>query len=142
MLQKDYLLREIEKVGLILSHIHRKIWGRDKVSCQEQWQCDVSETLSRELNFNLDKFLALDLEDSLEYIESFKGFDDSNTELLANCLAEMGFRSASEESRVYLQKTLQVYEFLNQKTKTFSLERTQNMQKIRKALSAFADETN
>ncbi len=134
MLQKDYLLREIEKVGLILGYLRQKILGQvEKDSSQKQAYL-IGETLSKELNFNLDNFLTLDLEDSLKYLENFKGFDNSNIELLANCLAEAGFCSPVKISQEYLQKALHLYEFLNQETKTFSLERVQNIQRIQEAL--------
>ena len=46
----------------------------------------------------------LNLEDSNEYICHFEGFNVDNIELLAGCIAQIGFSDESNESKNILKK--------------------------------------
>jgi len=125
MQQRDYLLREIEKFGAMLGVILQKICGGKEnpaITLEKQVE-DTKGMLLNEMNFDLDKFLSLNIEDSNEYICSFEGFNVENIELLAECVSEMGFNDKCDNSKKYLEKALQLYELCNSKSKTYSLER-------------------
>jgi len=134
--QKDYILREIEKIGMIISAIRQKLFGgKENLSVTiEKQLMDVKEMLLSGTNFDLDKFLSLNIEDSNEYISSFKGFSVENIELMAECISQIGFSDNSSVSKKYLEKALQLYEFCNLKSKTYSLEREKNIETIKNAL--------
>lgn len=136
MEQKDYILREIEKIGMIISAIRQKLFGgKENLSVTiEKQLMDVKEMLLSGTNFDLDKFLSLNIEDSNEYISSFKGFSVENIELMAECISQIGFSDNSSVSKKYLEKALQLYEFCNLKSKTYSLEREKNIETIKNAL--------
>ena len=95
---------------------------------------DLKGMLSEATNFDLDKFLSLNIEDSNEYILSFKGFSIENIELLADCIAQAGFCDESTSSKENLQKALQLYELCNLKSRTYSFTREANILKIKNAL--------
>jgi len=134
--QKDYILREIEKIGMIISAIRQKLFGgKENLSVTiEKQLMDVKEMLLSGTNFDLDKFLSLNIEDSNEYISSFKGFSVENIELMAECISQICFSDNSSVSKKYLEKALQLYEFCNLKSKTYSLEREKNIETIKNAL--------
>jgi len=67
---------------------------------------DLKGMLSEATNFDLDKFLSLNVKDSNEYILSFKGFSIENIELLADCISQTGFSEKSASSKEYLEKAL------------------------------------
>lgn len=125
MEQKDYILREIEKIGLIISSIRQKLFGgKENLSLTiENKISDVSGMLLEESDFNLNIFLSLNTEESNEYISSFKGFSNENIELLADCIYEICMTDNSSDSKQYLDKALQLYELCNLKSKTYSLKR-------------------
>ncbi|MCF8370528.1 MAG: hypothetical protein K9H64_02825 [Bacteroidales bacterium] len=137
MEQKDYLLREIEKIGLILSAIRQEIMGgHDRLAIHIEKQVDDTKgMLLNELNFDLDNFLLLDKEGSNTYLSNFEGFKAENMERLAEYIAQIGFSNNSDASKKYLEKALQLYELSILKDKTYSFERERNIVKIKNALS-------
>lgn len=125
MERRDYLLLEIEKIGQILIAIKQKLFGGKEnlaITIEKQTE-DAKEVLFNETNFDLDKFLALNGEESVQYLSSFKGFDVENTERLADFLSHIGFNDQSDKSKRYLEKALQLYELCRLNSKTYSLER-------------------
>ena len=133
MEQKDYLLREIEKMGLILIAIRQKLFGGKEnlsITLENQFKA-AKNMLLNETDFDLDKFLSLNAEYSNEYICSFEGFNVENMELLAEYISQIGF---SDKSQKHLEKALQLYELCDLKSKTYSIEREANINMIRNAL--------
>jgi len=136
MEQKDYLLREIEKIGLIISAIRQKLFGGNgnlSVTVENQFET-LKEMLLTETNFDFDKFLSLNIEESNEYICSIKGFSAENIEHLAECISEICLRDKYRGSKNYLEKALQLYELCNSKSKTYSLERETTINSIKSVL--------
>ncbi len=136
MEQKDYILREIEKIGMILNAIRQKIFGgHDGLAIHLEKQVDDAKgMLLNELNFDLDKFLLLDNEESNKYLLDFPGFNVDNVDELAACISQIGFRDKSDSSKKYLEKALQLYELSILKSKAYSFEREQDILKIKDAL--------
>jgi hypothetical protein len=136
MIQRDYLLREIEKIGAILSAVRQKIFGGKEnlpITLEKQME-DIKGMLLNEINFDLDKFLDLNIEDSNEYVSAFEGFCVENIELLAESISEAGFSGKCDNSRKHLEKALQLYELCNLKSNAYSLEREANINAIKNAL--------
>lgn len=136
MEQKDYLLREIEKIGAIVSAIRQIIFGgKGNLAITLDYQIENAKgMLFRDMNFDLDKFLGLNMEESNKYIFSFKGFNVENIETLADCFSEIGFRNNCNNSKKYLEKALQLYNLCNLKSKTYSFEREKNIDAIKNTL--------
>ena len=136
MVQRDYILREIEKIGVIFSAIKQKLFGgKDNLSITVENQIEnIKGMLLSEMNFDLNKFLELDIADSNEYICSFEGFSIENIEHLAECISKIGFDDNCEDSKKYLEKALQLYDLCNSKSKTYSLEREEKIKEIKENL--------
>ena len=100
MEQKDYLQREIERIGLIISAIRQKLFGgKENLAITIEKRMDaVKEMLFYEISFDLDKFLVLDMEESKNYVDKFEGFNAENRERLAECIAQIGFKYESVKS--------------------------------------------
>ena len=136
MEQKDYLLREIEKIGAIMSAIRQKIFGGKgnlAITIEQQIE-NTKEQLLNGINFDFDKFLDLNTEESNEYLLSFEGFSVENIELLAACISEIGFSDKCDNSKKYLEKALQLYDLCNLKSKTYSIGRETNRMAIKNTL--------
>lgn len=100
MEQKDYLLREIEKIGDIIRAIRQKLFGgtdQSAISVNNQAEA-LKEMMLSEAFIDLDEILALDAEETDEYLAGQKGFNVENIELLARTLADIGMTSAPPES--------------------------------------------
>ena len=131
-----FLLREIEKIGAILRGILQKVFGgkgNEAITLEHQIANAKGELL-RETNFDLDKFLDPKTEYSNEYILSFAGFSVENIGLLAEYLSEIGFSDKCDNSKKYLEKSLQLYNLCNLKSKTYSFGREAKITAIKHAL--------
>lgn len=134
MEQRDYILREIEKIGVLLRAICQRLFGgKDNLAITLEQQLEETKgRLLDEIDFNLDHFFSLDEADAKQYISGFVGFNTDNIELLADSLSEIGFTNIIINSKTYLEKALLLYEFCNTKTKTYSEEREMKIERIRK----------
>jgi hypothetical protein len=136
MEQKDYLMREVEKIGLVMNAIRQKLFGgKGNLAITLEMQiADAKDMLLNDANFDLDKFLNSSIEESNKYIAGFNGFNDANIDLLANYLFQIGLNNKSDDSKKYLEKALQLFEFCNLHDKTYSVEREANMKTIKNVL--------
>lgn len=136
MERRDYILTEIEKIGVILTAIKQKLLGGKENSAitLNKQMVETKNILLDELNFEVDKFLALGMDESIEYLDSFKGFNVDNTDGLAEYFSRLSFRDNSAKSKEYLGKALQLYTISNLKSKTYSLEREMHIMEIKNAL--------
>ena len=137
MEQKDYLLREIEKIGVIINAIRKFIFGGNgnlTVTLENHVE-NAKGMLLNELNFDFDAFLLLSEKESNEYIANFTGFSVENVELLAECVSEIGFNDKSDNSKKYLEKALQLYNLCNLKSATYSYDRETKISAIKNMLA-------
>jgi len=136
MEQKDYLLREVEKIGLLLKLIFNKFTSKGEnyaITIENQFE-KAKELLLKEVGFDIDLFLSLNKSDIEQYLSAFTGIRGSNIELLADVLKEMGMKTKSEKSKIYLDKALKLYELCNSLDKTFSFDRENKISEIKKTL--------
>ncbi len=136
MEQKDYILREIEKIGQIISAIRQKLLNENQnlaIGLEPQ-TVNVKGLFLNELNIDIEIFLRLNTEDSKRYLLDIGGFSVDNIEMLAGCISEVGFSNKTEKLNEYFEKALQLYELCNLESKTYSIEREQNIMKIKNAL--------
>lgn len=134
MEQKDYLKREIEKIGLIMTAIRQKLLGgkgNTSISIENDFE-NTKGMLLKNVNFDLDKFLNAENESSNKYISTFSGFNVENIEILGNYLMQLGINGELINSKRYLEKSLLLFELCNQIDKTYSAEREMNILAIRK----------
>ena len=136
MQQKDYLLREIEKIGLLLKMIFNKIAGKKEnyaLTVENQFE-EEKELLLHETGFNIDVFLLIEESGIEHYISKFDGIRGSNIELLADILKAMGDKTDSAKTKEYLKRALRLYELCNSIDKTFSFDRERKISEINSAL--------
>jgi len=137
MEQRDYIMREIEKIGALLRAIRRRLFGgkrSEELDLNDQFE-SAREELLNETNFDLNTFLHPDTEYTNEYILGFAAFSAENIELLADFLAEIGFSEDSSNSKKYLEKALQLYDLCALKSNAFSFEREKKMNAVKSALN-------
>jgi hypothetical protein len=136
MEQKDYILREIERIGAVIRGILQKfIGGKENFAITIEYQMEEAKgVLLTEINFNLEQFLSLNTEELSDYINNFTGFNAENIELLAHLMFETGFNGKCDNSKKYLEKALKLYELCNLKSGTYSFERESNIKAIKNVL--------
>ena len=137
MEQRDYILREIEKIGAIIMAIRQRLIGgtEDPAISVEAPEKTLREMLLNEAFIDLDELLAMDTAATDEYLSGLKGFNTENIELLASTIADIGFTGASPDSPLLLQKALQLYEICSLRDRTYSFAREAQIKRIREYLN-------
>ncbi|MFH0999827.1 MAG: hypothetical protein V1783_03210 [Bacteroidota bacterium] len=136
MERKDYLMREIEKIALLLQSLLNFLTGNKEnlaVSIENKFE-ETCELLKQETGFDFEKFLALQGSSNKEYIKNFKGINPENLELLAEILFQMGQKQNFNKQRVLFEKALLLFELCNQTDKTYSISRESKITQIKNAL--------
>ena len=133
MEQKDYLLREIEKIGRIMRAIRAKLFGGNEnlAITLEKVTADLKEMLLNDANLDLEKLLGLDAAETDAYLYTVPGFTVENIELLAETLSDTGLEY---NSTVFLEKALQLFGICSLRDKTYSFKRETNISLVKDAL--------
>ena len=136
MEQRDYILREIEKIGLLLRGIFNKLTGKgeDYALATEDHFEEAKELILRETGFEIDLFLSLENSEIEHYISEFEGIRESNVELLADVLKAVGMKIDPAKRKEYLERALYLYELCNSIDKTFSFDRESKISEIKRIL--------
>ena len=129
MEKRDYILREIEKISILIRYLIGKILSAMTVIEEEE----VYEQVDRELKTNLD----MDIESILhlrpdQFDNAFKennGFNLDNLELLANLFYEMA-QVHKEKRKLFLIQSLELYKYISEKSKAFSFDREARKSRI------------
>lgn len=133
MEQKDYLLREIEKIGTVMRAILNRFTGNTEnlaITVENRFE-QTKEQLFDETGLDLDEFLKLDMSETKEFISHFKGINIVNLELLAEILFHLGMENKSGNENTILSKALILFELCNEIDKTYSTERENKINLIK-----------
>ena len=134
MEQKDYLLREIEKIGAVMRAILNRFTGNTEnlaITVEKRFE-QTKEQLFVDTGLDLDEFLKLDMAETKEFIRHFKGINIANLELLAEILFHSGIENKSVTDKLVLSKALILYELCNETDKTFSADRENKIEIIKR----------
>ena len=136
MEQRDYLLREIEKFGLLIKAILNKLHLiRDNSSIALEKQFDETcELLLNDAEFNLKEFLWIDESEIEQYLQKHNAIRGSNIELLADLLKTMGVKNLTGNRSKILGKALKLYEICNLQDKTYSADRENKIEFLKNLL--------
>ena len=136
MQKEDFLMREIEKMGLVLRAILNGLMGkREDLALKQDIQfAQTREMLLNETGFDFNLFLSMEAAASAGYIAQFRGINTENLELLARITYQSGLKLKQPEKRLFLEKALHLYDLCNQKDKTFSFERENSIRMFREEL--------
>jgi hypothetical protein len=136
MEQRDFLLREIEKMGAIIGTIRQKLFGgTDELSISVESRAEVlNEMLLSEACIDLDELLVMDAATTDKYLAAGEGFNVANIELLAQTLSDIGMNGGTPASFALLEKALQLYEICNLRDRTYSFTREAAISQLRDAL--------
>jgi len=136
MASRDYLIRQIEEMGLFLAILLRRILKMKEENQQEQMSEVVREELIQELKLDIDQVIVLENEDFFKIIkEQFTSEDQ--LEKLADILQVLGMENQlifSLTKMSYLQKSLFLFVHLQETSSTFSYERRVKILEIQEIL--------
>lgn len=136
MEQRDYILREIEKMGMVLRAILNKFKGNTDnpaIQIEKQFE-ETKEMLKAELDFDFDQFIAQNELQSAKYLESFRGINIENLELLADLFIQTSTLEEKNTRKIHLTKALQILEYCKETDKTYSFDREARINEILKKI--------
>lgn len=132
MASRDYLIRQIEEMGIFLALLLRRILKMKEENKQDQMETTVKEALFQELNFDVEQIVMLDDSDFLALAKQH--FTSENQlEKFADILMVLGKEIVSTFSLTkanYLLKALFLFNYLQNTTTSFSYDRRNKILEI------------
>ncbi len=128
-IEKDFIIREFQRLTLLLTSLIMKISGLNSNNAKNGIE-QTNEALKGEFDLTLQKITQMENSDLLKHI---KGLHESHVEKLAELMYELIIKPDIEEyyeKKKLAQKAILLIDFLNEKSKTFSMKRV----KIKNAL--------
>jgi len=136
MASRDYLIRQIEEMGLFLAILLRRIMKMKEENQLEQMETVVREELMQELKLDIDQVIMLENEDFLSSIKEHLTTEDQ-LEKLANILMVLGnenLKSYLLTKANYLKKSLFLFVHLQETSSIFSYERRIKIMELQEIL--------
>lgn len=128
MEQQDYILREIEKTGLLLRKILNRLTEdiENSAITTKQFE-EVYTQMQNGTGIDINKILSFSETNFLEFFSQYKGFNTDNIEMLAEIMLTLGLNEESSSKQKYLDTALRLYSYCAQSSKTFSVSREHKM---------------
>ncbi len=136
MASRDYLIRQIEEMGLFLAILLRRILKMKEENQQVALESVVKEALLQELKLDIDQVVVLDNDDFLAVAKQYFTSEDQ-LEKLADILKVLGQDVGSSLSLAkinYLLKSLFLFTHLQETSSVFSYERRTKIMELQELL--------
>lgn len=136
MASRDYLIRQIEEMGLFLAILLRRILKMKEENQQEAVESVVKEALLQELKLDIDQAIVLKNTDFLEVAKQYFSSDDQ-LEKLADILKVLGQDigpSLSLTKANYVLKSLFLFTHLQETSSAFSYERRVKIMELQETI--------
>lgn len=135
MEQRDYLLRQIELMTQAFVSLIRRLLGLKELK-EEETEQTTDEVLKEQLDISISQVLETNYDELIDLFISKKGIHISNIELLADILViNARARKDTRQKTDLYKKALELYEWLDKKGDTYSIERHKKMNEIHYFLS-------
>ncbi len=132
MASRDYLIRQVEEMGIFLALLLRRILKMKEEDQQNQMESAVKESLFQEMKIDVDKIVLLQDVDFMAVAkEHFT--NENQLEKFADILMVLGKEIVSNFSLTkanYLLKALLLFNYLQNTTTSFSYERRNKILEI------------
>lgn len=137
MPSRDYLIRQIEEMGLFLAILLRRILKMKDENQQQQMQTAVQEALIQELDIDIDQIIMLDNDEFLALIKKHFTSEDQLEKLadILNVLGQEIEHSFTLTKASYLRKALLIFSHLQNSSPNFSYERRIKIREIQELIA-------
>ena len=135
MEQRDYILREIEKISVMLMAMLGKFKRIKSKKQFEQERSMIDNELEEAGELSIDKLISFTDEEIISYIDENKGFDPGNMELLADLLNVFAENLPENDSQNLNKKALLILEHIDRESRTFSMERSLKINSLKEKLN-------
>ena len=128
MEKRDLIQAEIEKLGFFLQRLLANFLNGNSAGNSIEAFDLVTNELKNELDFDLPLFVSLSNDEMKKYLSNFK-FNEQYLEKLSDLLAEMN------SSKAYLTRAIEVLDWADELSNSFSFERNRKKIKIQQLLN-------
>lgn len=136
MERRDYLMQQIQMMGLFLQKLIARMLKRDENDETGGTYDIVITEFNNEFKLNINELVLLQDEDFFSILKE-KNFKEDHLESLAQLLFLLGKPTdftISVSQRNYLQKSLAIYNEIEKESRNFSMERNDRMMEIHQLL--------
>ena len=136
MASRDYLIRQMEEMGIFLALLLRRILKMKEEKQEEQIESTVKEALIQELKLDIDQVIVLENQDFIQVAKEYFTSDDQ-LEKLADIMKVLGQdieKSFTLTKTNYLRKSLFLYSYLQESSANFSFERKIKIEELQEIL--------
>lgn len=127
MEQRDYLMRQIEQLGQVLARALARLLNIKQLPSAALNLEEIKQVYSDELDLSLDLILQVPKEGLIELLTSKVKFMDRHLEKMAEILSETAdlYENSDDDraARDLREKSILLYEYMQESTGAFSLER-------------------
>src|SRR6056297_2115784 len=133
MEQKDYLMREIEKIRVVLEAMLNKIKGGDSDIPQVNENFDeVNKLFITDTRIDLSTLINSDSSQFDNIFKKENGYNETNIEQFADILVEMANKAEGNLKFQLNQKARETYEYVDALSNSFSFGRKMKMDALKK----------
>ena len=133
--QKDYILREIEKISALMLGLLGKYKRGNEAEepAKDEW-AKLNQEFTENLPFDLDVIIEARSGDVEHLLTKDLGFDPANIELLADLISGAIPLNKSNPDEA-AKRAIELYRLADHATKTFSIERSRKIAELKKRIS-------
>lgn len=131
MEQRDYILREIEKISVLILGLIGRLRKAKSENRFEKEMVSVSEEFESSTEVNIYNVIGSELADLPGMLSNELGFDFRNMELMAELLIEFSSNMDEDQRRTALEKSIFLLELVDKESKVFSFERQIKINKLK-----------
>jgi len=132
MEQRDYILREIEKISTMLLGLLGKLRRIKSQVVFENERADFKNEFKESMGISIDMIIESDMNKLKGLLTKEKGFDFGNIDLLADLLYEFSLLMDRCDRKETLEKSIALLEYVDEEGKVFSMDRKVRIEEIRK----------
>lgn len=127
MAKEDLLTKQINQLGFFLRRMLEKITNANAHDDSDATDLEINQKLEEELGFDLKTIEAIPTDEIIDFLLRNDYFSPENLELFADILVK-------SDKNGFDEKALQIYDYVNTKTATYSIDRNMKIQNIKKKL--------
>jgi hypothetical protein len=135
MEKRDYLLRQIEQLGQVLALMLARLLNLKQVPPSGLSLEEIKQVYNNELDLTLDLILQTPKEEIIEILKSRIKFIDHQLEEMAGIISEtadiLDSCGQTDEARDLWEKSIYIFEYLQENTGTYSLERALKISRLK-----------
>jgi len=134
MEQRDYLQKQIDLLGKVLGKILADLLGAKNEGNLENQAVQAKQQLQGELDLNISELLQYPDADFIKWLSAEKKFTDEHFEKLAEIMILLGESAETENQKALYQKCLVIYSHLEETGNTYSVDRHERIERLKKSL--------